>query len=126
MGLRKEVDMRTLTAYKFVPMQESETIANVLKSVFELTEVIVVARDSISFAIVEFDDYDELKPEEVTFLQEHFDGYYIVANGKAIEIYNGLDGKYIKTTTTVLAEMQARYQRRNELARQQQHGEDGE
>jgi hypothetical protein len=117
--------MRTLTAYKFVPVQESETIASVLKSVFELTEVIVVDRNIVSFYIVEFDDYDELKPEEITFLQEHFDGYYIVANGKSVEIYNGLDGKYTKTTATFLAEMRERHnQRKNELARR--NGEDGE
>ncbi len=92
--------MRTLTAYKFVPVQESETIASVLKRVFELTDVTVVEREAISFFLVNFDDYDELKPDEVTFLQEHFDGYYIVADGKSVEIYNGLDGKYLKTTSS--------------------------
>ncbi len=105
--------MRTLTAYKFVPVQESETIASVLKRVFELTDVTVVEREAISFFLVNFDDYDELKPDEVTFLQEHFDGYYIVADGKSVEIYNGLDGKYLKTTSTLLAEMRERYKQRS-------------
>src|SRR6266700_2528893 len=105
--------MRTLTAYKFVPVQESETIASVLKRVFELTDVTVVEREAISFFLVNFDDYDELKPDEVTFLQEHFDGYYIVADGKSVEIYNGLDGKYLKTTSTLLAEMRELYKQRS-------------
>src|ERR1700730_15138153 len=105
--------MRTLTAYKFVPTQEGENIASVLKRVFELTDVIVVEREAISFFLVNFDDYDELKPEEITFLQENFDGYYIVADGKSVEIYNGLDGKYIKTTATLLAEMRERYKQRS-------------
>jgi hypothetical protein len=103
--------MKTLTAYKFVPL-DSETIASVLKSVFELTDVTVVEREVISFFLVSFDDYDELKEDEVAFLQEHFDGYYVVSGGKAIEIYKGLEGKYIKTAPVLLAEMRERYKRK--------------
>jgi len=103
---------RTLTVYKFIPEQSSETIEAMLKSRLNVTDVLVVARDIVSFFIMEFDSYDDLKEEEIAFLQEAFHGYYIVENGSATEIYNG--AKYIKTAPALLSEMRERYYKRKE------------
>jgi len=105
---------RTLTVYKFIPEQSSETIEEMLKSRLEVTQVAVVARDIVSFFIMEFDEYDNLTDEEIAFLQETFHGYYLVENGIAIEIYNGAKGEYIKTAPTLLSEMRERYYKRKD------------
>ncbi len=105
---------RTLTVYKFIPEQSSEAIEAMLKSRLNVTDVLIVARDIVTFFIMEFDSYDDLKEEEIAFLQDAFHGYYIVENGVAIEIYNGTKGEYIKTAPTLLSEMRERYYKRKE------------
>jgi hypothetical protein len=98
---------RTLTVYKFVSLDDDATVS-VLMSALEVTRVEVVSREIVSFFIMDFDDYDELTGEEITFLQENFDGYYLVVNGVAIEIYSDQRGKYVKTIPVLLAELRER------------------